>query len=97
MDLRAEVQVDGALSLTWTRRSRLGWNWPGEEPPLGENSERYRVTVQGSATMLTVQAREPTVLISPDSLGDMTGLVTITVVQLGDFAESRPLIATIEI
>jgi hypothetical protein len=47
--------------------------------------------------MLTVQAQEPTVLISPDSLGDMTGLVTITVVQLGDFAESRPLIATIEI
>lgn len=97
VDLRAEVQVDGALSLTWTRRSRLGWNWPGEEPPLGENSERYRVTVQGSAAMLTVQAQEPTVLISPDSLGDMTGLVTITVVQLGDFAESRPLIATIEI
>ena len=97
MDLHAEVQADGALLLGWTRRSRLGWNWPGEEPPLGENSERYRVTLQGSAVTLTVQAQEPAVLISSDRLGDLIGPVTITVVQLGDFAESRPLIATIEL
>ena len=96
VDLRAEVQVDGALSLIWTRRSRL-WNWPGDEPPLGENSERYRVTVQGSAATLTVQAQEPAVLIPADSLGGMTGTVTIIVVQMGDSAESRPATATAEI
>jgi len=96
VDLRAEVQADGALSLEWTRRSRLGWNSSGE-PPLGESSERYRVTVQGSAATLTVQAQQPAVLISADSLGGMTGSVTITVIQQGDFAESRPAIATVEI
>lgn len=97
VDLRAEIQVDGALSLAWTRRSRLGWSWPGDEPPLGENSERYRVTVEGSAATLTVQAQEPAVLISSDSLGGMTGTVTVIIVQLGDFAESRPLIGTVEL
>lgn len=97
VDLRAEIQVDGVLSIAWTRRSRLGWNWPGDEPPLGENSERYRVTVQGSAGTLTVQAQEPAVSVSSEHLGNITGTVTITVVQIGDFAESRPLTGTIEI
>jgi len=97
VDLRAEIQMDGALSLAWTRRSRLGWSWPGDEPPLGENSERYRVTVEGSAATITVEVQEPAVLISADSLSGMTGTVTVTVVQLGDFAESRPLIGTAEL
>ena len=95
VDLQAEVQGDGGLSLTWTRRSRLGWNWPSADPPLGESSERYRVTVEGSAATLTMAASEPRALVSADSLNGMTGLVTITVVQIGDFAESRPVTATI--
>ncbi len=95
VDLQAEVQGDGALSLAWTRRSRLGWAWPSADPPLGESAERYRVTVQGSAGTLTLAASEPQALISADSLNGMTGSVTIAVVQIGDFAESRPLTATI--
>ena len=95
MDLQAEVQGDGALSLAWTRRSRLGWNWPSADPPLGESAERYRVTVQGSAATLTLAASEPRAVISADSLVGMSGSMTITVVQIGDFAESRPVTATI--
>jgi hypothetical protein len=97
VDLQAEVQGDGALSLTWTRRSRLGWNWPSADPPLGESAERYRVTVQGSAATLTLAVSEPRALVSADRLNGTTGSVTITVVQIGDFAESRPVSATITI
>ena len=50
---------------------------------------RYRVTVQGSAATLTLAASEPRALISAESLNGTTGAVTITVVQIGDFAESR--------
>jgi hypothetical protein len=74
----------------WTRRNRLGWNWPSADPPLGESAERYRVTVQGSAAMLTLAASEPRALVSADSLNGMSGAVTISVVQIKDFAESRP-------
>ena len=73
----------------WTRRNRLGWNWPSADPPLGESAERYRVTVQGSAAMLTLAASEPRALVSADSLNGMSGAVTISVVQIKDFAESR--------
>ena len=73
----------------------LGWNWPSADPPLGESAERYRVTVQGSAATLTLAASEPRAVISADSLVGMSGSMTITVVQIGDFAESRPVTATI--
>jgi hypothetical protein len=53
------------------------------------------VTVQGSTATLTLAANEPRTLVSADGLNGMTGLVTITVVQIGDFAESRPVTATI--
>jgi hypothetical protein len=55
------------------------------------------VAVVLAEATITLQVQEPAVLISSDSLSDMTGSVTITVVQIGDFAESRPLIATVEI
>lgn len=97
IDLSAETQTDGALSLAWTRRSRLGWAWPGADAPLGESAERYRVTVQGSAATLTLEVQEPQVLIPADSLNEMTGAVAISVVQIGDFAESRPVSISISI
>lgn len=97
VDLRAEVQTDGALSLVWTRRSRLGWNRPVTDAPLGESVERYRVTVQGSGVTLTLEAREPQLLISAVSMNGVVGAVTITVVQVGDFAESRPIATSIAI
>jgi len=55
----------------------------------------YRVTAQGSAATLTLAASEPRALISAESLNEMSGLATITVVQIGDSAESRPVTATI--
>ena len=90
VDLHSVVSADGAVELSWTRRSRLGWMWPqGTEVPLGESAERYRVTVQGSAATLTFAVTEPHVSISADDLVGMTGTLAIEVVQIGDFAASR--------
>ena len=91
VDLSAVVGTDGSLTVSWVRRSRAGWMWPdGAELPLGESAEKYRVTVQGSAGALTFDSAEPQILIPAEVLAGMTGSLTIEVVQVGDYAESRP-------
>lgn len=38
--------TDGALMLSWVRRSRDGWGWAdGVDAPLAEESEAYRIVV----------------------------------------------------
>jgi hypothetical protein len=65
--------------------------WPeGSEVPLGESAEKYRVTVEGSATTAAFEALEPRMIIPADALAGMAGALTISVVQIGDYAESRP-------
>ena len=86
-----------ALSLGWTRRSPLGWNFPGDEPPLARVRSGIESWFRDRTPRLQCKAQEPAVLISSDNLGNMTGPVMVTVIQLGDFGESRPLIGTIEI
>ena len=96
VDLQAAVAGDGGVSATWVRRSRLGWMWPeGSELPLGESAEKYRVSLQGSAGTMTFEALEPQIAIPADALTGMTGTVTVSVVQVGDFAESRPATASL--
>ena len=87
VDLHPERLPDGRLSLSWTRRSRLGWMWPdGAEVPLGESVERYRVSV-GS---LTFETSEPRITVPAEAFDDLAGEVTISVFQIGDYAASRP-------
>jgi hypothetical protein len=94
----AEITGDGGLSASWTRRSRLGWMWPeGSEAPLGESTEEYRVTGEGSAGMATFETSEPQIVITADALTGMTGTVTVSVVQIGDYAESRPASVSVEL
>jgi hypothetical protein len=96
VDLVVQVAADGGLSATWTRRSRAGWMWPaGSEAPLGESSEKYRVTVQGSSATVTFEALEPQIAIAADALTGITGAVAVSVVQIGDFAQSRPVTASV--
>lgn len=84
--------------MQWVRRSRLGWMWPaGSELPLGENAEKYRITVQGSAGTLTFEAFEPRIIIPAAELTGFAGAATVSVVQIGDFAESRPVEVSITI
>ncbi len=48
--LRASRGEDGGLSVTWIRRTRIGGDdWSGEDVPLGERDERYRVEVREGA------------------------------------------------
>ena len=70
--------------------------WPtGSEPPLGESLEKYRVALQGSAGTRTFDSFEPQIAIPADALTGMTGVVMVGVVQIGDFAESRPVTASV--
>ena len=95
-ELAGERLADGSLSLSWTRRSRLGWTWPStSEPPLGESAEKYTVTVAGSAGSLIFEASQPELMVPPEALGGMTGALDIAVAQVGDFASSRPALLTI--
>lgn len=44
--LSARRQPSGDLHLAWVRRSRQGWSWiDGVDAPLGEEAERYRLTI----------------------------------------------------
>jgi hypothetical protein len=96
VELLVQVAGDGGLEIEWTRRSRLGWMWPdGADVPLGESFEKYRLTVTASAGTLTFDAFEPRISIPAQALTGMTGTVTISVVQIGDFASSRPATATV--
>jgi hypothetical protein len=72
--------------------------WPeGSEVPLGESAEKYRVTLEGSAGMATFETSEPQIVIAADALTGMTGTVTVSVVQIGDYAESRPASVSVEL
>jgi hypothetical protein len=90
VDLQGQVETDGALSLTWLRRSRLSWTWTGADVSLGESGERYEVTIEHSTGTLNFQTSYPTLVVPADALAGVTGLVMIGVVQVGDYAKSRP-------
>ncbi|MEO1292827.1 MAG: glycoside hydrolase TIM-barrel-like domain-containing protein [Pseudomonadota bacterium] len=58
--LRTRRTETNALALSWTRRTRVdGDLWDGEDVPLGEETERYRVTltpVAGAAQIYTTSS-----------------------------------------
>ncbi|WP_088184323.1 phage tail protein [Sphingobium sp. Z007] len=50
--LRARA-LDGGQAFGWVRRSRAGWRWSnGGDAPLGEEAERYRITVLDGARVV---------------------------------------------
>lgn len=58
--LRAQAGADG-ITLGWIRRTRLGGdNWTGEDVPLGEAFERYRVEIRRAADGALVRTAETT-------------------------------------
>jgi hypothetical protein len=93
----ANLDGDGTMSVAWTRRSRLGWTWQdGMDAPIGESREAYRVRLEGSAGIVE---RETGVAEAAFSAAEMAavgrGPVLISVVQIGDRALSRAATATI--
>jgi hypothetical protein len=90
--LGASRNAAGDMHAKWVRRSRSGWAWlDGLDVPLGESAERYRVKIEGAdgSVVLETTAAEATIPSSQlSSLG--AGPLNVSVVQVGDYAESRP-------
>lgn len=61
--LRCAPQETGDLMLSWVRRGRVDADsWLGEDIPLGEESERYRIEIgpaEGGPASRTVEALTP--------------------------------------
>lgn len=90
--LHAERLANGDIQIWWVRRSRQGWAWAtGEETPLAEEREAYRVTVAGPGFERSAGTAAPSFLYAAaDQAGDgASGPIAISVVQVGTFASSR--------
>jgi hypothetical protein len=88
----AAIGMEGALTVRWTRRSRVGWNWLDDiDAPLGEQEERYRLTAtrDGLPVMRDLIAREA-VLSAAELAALGRGSVRLTVAQVGTGAASLP-------
>src|SRR5207237_4091116 len=86
--LKAIESVDGDLAISWIRRSRLGWGWTdGADTPLGEEAERYRLTISGPDFSRTVETAASAYLYTAAArAADGAGPLTLSVVQTGSFA-----------
>jgi hypothetical protein len=97
--LQAVIAADGALVVSWVRRSRRGWDWTdGMEVPLGENSEAYRIVLQGSVNTERFECTTTSFSIAAAQLASVgAGTATLSVMQVGDHALSRATAIQIQI
>ena len=90
----AAMQADESLALDWTRRSRLGWAWLDDiDAPLGEESERYRLTVaRDGGAALSIDALAPTARVTAAQLAAIggSGALQVAIVQIGTTAATLP-------
>jgi hypothetical protein len=95
--VRTSRTADGGLGLSWTRRSRVGWVWlDGVDAALGESVERYVVRLEGTASSLTVETGEAALTLTSEQLGALGfGPAQLSIVQVGDYATSRPATASL--
>jgi hypothetical protein len=89
-----EVEADDSgMTIRWVRRSRTGWAWTsGGDTPVGEESEHYRLTLAGAGFERVAETGAPTYFYSAQqqSQDGLAGALTVSVVQQGSFAASRP-------
>lgn len=92
VNLAADIEANGDLVLSWTRRSRRGFAWvDGADAPLGETSEQYHVSLASGFGFVERVVTQPTLtLAASDILGLGNGPISIEVRQAGDLAMSRP-------
>ena len=94
--LSADRLGDGTVQIRWTRRSRAGWTWlDGVDAPLGEEAERYRLTITPSIGVArTVETVGPGydygVAEQAEDGAAGAGSVVVSVAQLGSVAASLP-------
>jgi hypothetical protein len=82
----------GNLQCAWVRRSSRGWSWlDNVETPLGCSTELYRATLTGPAASVELTSSEPRVEFSSTEVASVgAGNATLSIVQVGDLAVSRP-------
>lgn len=91
--LGASRNPDGDLVIRWVRRSRAGWTWTsGADTPLGEEQERYRLTVESADATRTFDLAAATLTYgaAEQAADGIAGPVSISVVQVGTHSSSRP-------
>ncbi|WP_018701248.1 baseplate multidomain protein megatron [Amorphus coralli] len=99
---RGRRRADGALVLTWIRRTRIGGDdWMGEDVPLGETAERYRLEIlDGGEVVRTVETVMPsyayTAAEQVADFGSVPGSVDVRIAQLASgIGADVPLQATL--
>lgn len=102
-------QQDGALSLRWTRRSRIATGWVDLiDAPLDERVEQYLVTLAvgpavGPDAAMVIERDEASLLIDAATLAGWRttvgagAVLAVSVVQIGAAGVSPPLFATLAI
>ena len=87
--LRAARDGAGDVAISWVRRGRLDADsWQGDDIPLGEDFERYRVEIRdgGGELLRMMEADAPHVLYAQEDLladvAELPATVTVTVRQL---------------
>ncbi|MEE4121163.1 MAG: glycoside hydrolase/phage tail family protein [Paracoccaceae bacterium] len=91
--LRIVERGDGGLALTWVRRTRIdGDSWLGEDVPLGEEAERYRVRVLDSAdaVLREVDVAAPAWTWSAAARAADAGAVALAVAQVSQAFGAGP-------
>ncbi|WP_341207025.1 phage tail protein [uncultured Sphingomonas sp.] len=85
--LRAVRRGGGEVDVSWVRRSRLGWRWGDDgDAPLGEERERYRVTIGDGAGARVIESDAASVTVPATMVP--AGAARVTVRQLGTLAAS---------
>lgn len=90
--LRAAKKANGDIAVTWIRRTRIGGDsWTGEDAPLGETSERYRLEIRRADTGALVRTEETAspafTYTAAQQAADVpvgTPVLTVRVAQLSD-------------
>ncbi|MFN0022661.1 MAG: glycoside hydrolase TIM-barrel-like domain-containing protein [Parvularculaceae bacterium] len=88
--MRARSLANGDIAVSWTRRTRIGGDsWTGEDVPLSETYERYRVEVLNGASLIrTAETATPafgyTSAMQAADFPGGTPALTVRVAQLSD-------------
>ena len=89
----AGMAIEGVLTLTWRRRSRVDWRWRDAVDAMrGEEREGYRVTIATSAAEHVFETTEPRADIALAAIDG--ALVRVTVRQIGSHGLSPAAILT---
>jgi hypothetical protein len=92
--LFATPMPDDSIAVSWTRRSRAGWDWLDDtDAPLAEEAERYQLVISRSGgTSLTIATSVPSATLTLAQIGAIGGAgpLTLAVAQIGTTAASLP-------